>query len=251
MSTGEYIKVSFEDLVKVESLIEQCLLHYMTQKQVIDILYQLQHIEPAFTETVWQKLEEQNQEFFKSYYLRVVVNEQIMEFNNLLGRQAALMNQVDPSLASFPPVSNVSHMPASKLPSTSRFFHGCIPQSHLSTENMQPFVPTVPVNCFNNCGPFLHSGMQHALDRSTYSRRIDVPSNMALAHNSDIGMTEGVAIKSEPGYLDNSRFVYQTGGDVLGAHPAIEHASISPFGSMDPNSQTFFRQISQQIGPPG
>ncbi|KVI08327.1 hypothetical protein Ccrd_013305 [Cynara cardunculus var. scolymus] len=189
MSTGEYIKVCFEDLVKVESLIEQCLLHYMTQKQVIDILYQLQHIEPAFTETVWQKLEEQNQEFFQSYYLRVVVNEQIMEFNNLLGRQVALMNQVDPSVASFPPVSNVSHMPAMK------------------TENMQPSVPTVLVNGFNNCGPFIHSGMQHALDRSTYSRRIDVPSNMVLAHNSDIRMMEGIVIKSEPGYLDNSRYM--------------------------------------------
>lgn len=64
---------------------------------------------------VWQKLEEQNQEFFKGYHLRLMVKEQIMEFNKLLDRQAALMHQLGPTTVNFQPnKSNGSHIPPSK-----------------------------------------------------------------------------------------------------------------------------------------
>ncbi|KAI3718444.1 hypothetical protein L6452_19315 [Arctium lappa] len=85
---------------------------WMTQKHVIDILYQQEKIEMSFTELVWQKLEEQNQDFFKGYHLRLMVKEQVMEFNKLLDRQAALMHQLGPTGVGFQPKSNGSHMPA-------------------------------------------------------------------------------------------------------------------------------------------
>lgn len=39
----------FYHWIQVQNLIEQCLAHYMTKKQVMDILYQQQNIEPTFT----------------------------------------------------------------------------------------------------------------------------------------------------------------------------------------------------------
>ena len=68
----------------------------------------------SFFLPVWQKLEEQNQEFFKGYHLRLMVKDQIMEFNKLLDRQAALMQQLGPTGVNFQPKSNGSHMPPSK-----------------------------------------------------------------------------------------------------------------------------------------
>lgn len=59
---------------------------------------------------VWQKLEEQNQEFFKGYHLRLMVKDQIMEFNKLLDRQAALMHQLGPTGVTFQPKSNGSQL---------------------------------------------------------------------------------------------------------------------------------------------
>ncbi|KAI3747058.1 hypothetical protein L6452_09501 [Arctium lappa] len=155
MSTGEGRKVSFEELCMVQDLVEECLVHYMTHSQVICTLNQLRNIEPAFTATVLQDLEEQNPEFFKSYYLRLALKEQIMEFNNLLGRQAALMNQVDPRRASFPPVFNVSHMPAIPYNGSCYVSDTGIVQK---MENPHLSVPTFLVSGCNNCGPSIHQG---------------------------------------------------------------------------------------------
>lgn len=47
--------------------------------------------------SVWQKLEEENQEFFKAYHVRLVVKNQIMIFNQLLEKQAQLMREVQPT----------------------------------------------------------------------------------------------------------------------------------------------------------
>lgn len=226
MSTGEGIKVSYEITQMVQDSIEQCLVHYMTQKQVIHVLKLLQNIEPIFTVCVWQLLEEENPEFFKSYYLRLAVKEQIVEYNKLLAKQAALIYQADPRGATFPPMFNVSHMPAmahngSRYVSESGIFQ--------KTENKHLSVPRVVVGGYNSYG---------------------VPSNMVLPN---IGMIqqEGITrVKREPGdYVGN---FYQTGGNILGPHPA----SVSPFSTMDPNSQDdtssfeFFRELSQNIGLP-
>jgi hypothetical protein len=60
--------------------------------------------------SVWQKLEEENQEFFKAYYLRLLLKEQITEFNRLLKEQAELSQLQSTAVASIP-TSNGSHIP--------------------------------------------------------------------------------------------------------------------------------------------
>jgi len=57
-----------------------------------------------------QKLEEENREFFKAYYLRLMVKHQINEFNRLLEQQVQLMRQIDPTGVASLPTSNGSHI---------------------------------------------------------------------------------------------------------------------------------------------
>lgn len=63
--------------------------------------------------SVWQKLEEENQEFFKAYYLRLLLKEQITEFNRLLKEQAELSQLQSTAVASLPN-SNGSHISSCK-----------------------------------------------------------------------------------------------------------------------------------------
>lgn len=51
-------------------------------------------IEPCFTQLVWQKLEEQNQEFFKAYYTRLKLKDQIILFNHLLEEQVKMFHRM-------------------------------------------------------------------------------------------------------------------------------------------------------------
>lgn len=237
MSGGEVRKVLLQDIQKVQILIEQCLPHYMSQKEVTNILLVQEKIEPSFTELVWQKLEEQNQEFFRAYHLRLMVKEQIMDFNKLLGRQVELMHQV-PRGVSFNPMSNGSHIPPMHQSAA------CYAQENsgpaLNTENMHQPVTTNLPGTFTNCGSPIHPGMQTAVDMSAHSRRIDVPPNILLAQSSNVGMVPGMnggAIKTEAGYLGSSRFIYGAGGNVLETRAAIGDASVSSYSSVESNSQ--------------
>ncbi len=92
---------------QVQNLIERCLQLYMTQRDVVSTLQSQANIEPSFTRlskwrktvfrdvyfkmisgrAVWQKLEEQNPDFFKSYYVRLRLKEHIHLFNQLLEQQ--------------------------------------------------------------------------------------------------------------------------------------------------------------------
>jgi uncharacterized protein (TIGR01589 family) len=59
----------------------------MTQTEIIAALQTQANIDPAFTCLVWQKLEEQNPEFFYSYGVRINVRDQIVAFNYLVDQQ--------------------------------------------------------------------------------------------------------------------------------------------------------------------
>lgn len=63
-------KISTADIQLVQNLIERCLQLYMSQREVVFTLNQQAKIEPGFTLLVWQKLEEQNPDFFRAYYTR-------------------------------------------------------------------------------------------------------------------------------------------------------------------------------------
>ena len=58
--------ISSLDVQLVQNLVERCLQLYMNQREVVTLLQQQTKIEPSFTSLVWQKLEEQNPEFFKA-----------------------------------------------------------------------------------------------------------------------------------------------------------------------------------------
>ena len=62
--------------------------------QVISQLQQQFRIEPCFTQLVWQKLEEQNQEFFRAYYTRLKLKDQIVLFNHLLDEQVKMFDRL-------------------------------------------------------------------------------------------------------------------------------------------------------------
>jgi hypothetical protein len=79
--------------------------------------------------TVWQKLEEENREFFKAYYLRLMVKHQIMEYNELLEQQINHMRQMHPTAGASVRNRNGSHVPPSKIcfgTSSSFFLWICI-----------------------------------------------------------------------------------------------------------------------------
>ncbi|KAJ0714053.1 putative angiotensin-converting enzyme 2 [Helianthus annuus] len=57
---------------------------------------------------------------------------------------------------------------------------------------------------------------------------------MLLAHNSNVGRTNSVSVKTESNYLgNNSRFMYGTNGNVLEPQPAIGDASASSFSCLE------------------
>ncbi|MQM18678.1 hypothetical protein Taro_051674 [Colocasia esculenta] len=110
-------KVSREDIELVQNLIERCLLMYMNRNEVVRILLNRARIEPGFTTLVWQKLEEENAEFFRAYYIRLKLKKQILLFNNLLEHQYHLMKYpVPPKVAMAPMQNGVHPIPANNLP---------------------------------------------------------------------------------------------------------------------------------------
>jgi uncharacterized protein (TIGR01589 family) len=103
-STGSTSRrVSTQEVTQVQNLIERCMQQYIPQSQVVSLLQQQAKIEPSFTTLVWQKLEEQNSEFFKLYYIRLKLKEQIVMFNYLLEQQVRQQGAraVQPPLRSF------------------------------------------------------------------------------------------------------------------------------------------------------
>ncbi|EPS66393.1 hypothetical protein M569_08395, partial [Genlisea aurea] len=84
-------KVSREDIELVQNLIERCLQLYMNREEVVKTLLNRARIDPGFTTLVWQKLEEENAEFFRAYYIRLKLKKQIILFNHLLEHQFHLM----------------------------------------------------------------------------------------------------------------------------------------------------------------
>ena len=60
--------ISSLDVQLVQNLVERCLQLYMNRREVVVLLQQQTKIEPSFTSLVWQKLEEQNPEFFKARF---------------------------------------------------------------------------------------------------------------------------------------------------------------------------------------
>ncbi|GLT46661.1 hypothetical protein SLA2020_204040 [Shorea laevis] len=116
-SSNDNRKVSRQDIELVQNLIERCLQLYMNRDEVVKILLTRARIDPGFTTLVWQKLEEENADFFRAYYIRLKLKKQIVLFNNLLEHQYHLMKYPVPSKVPLAPIQNGIHpMPVNNLP---------------------------------------------------------------------------------------------------------------------------------------
>ncbi|KAK6802836.1 hypothetical protein RDI58_000620 [Solanum bulbocastanum] len=110
-------KVSREDIELVQNLIERCLQLYMNKDEVVKTLLNRARIDPGFTALVWQKLEEENADFFRAYYIRLKLKKQIILFNHLLEHQYHLMKYPVPPKVPLTPMQNgINTMPVNNLP---------------------------------------------------------------------------------------------------------------------------------------
>ncbi|XP_050382614.1 uncharacterized protein LOC126799450 isoform X2 [Argentina anserina] len=239
-------RVSRQDIQLVQNLIERCLQLYMNQKEVVDTLLDQAKIEPGFTELVWQKLEEENREFFRAYYLRLMVKQQIIEYNRLLEQQARLMHQLHSTGVSPIPTSNGSHIPSMHQNST------CYPPDSigpvLKTENLHHQVGSCLPSPFTNGGSSLHNNLENVVKMPAHAHRIDVSANMLSTQSSNMGgLMQGInggIIKSEVGY--SGSYMYGPDGGNLETRPSMGDASVAPFNSVEPNSQPLNESLLDQ-----
>ncbi|KAL6500046.1 hypothetical protein OROGR_027956 [Orobanche gracilis] len=230
MPGREERELSNQDIQLVQNRIEQCLQHYMNKKEVINTLIVQDNIQPCFTELVWQRLEEENQEFFKAYYLKLLVKDQIMEFNRLLTEQVDLMHRI--GLSGMGPVlpSNRSHVsPTQHIPT-------CVAQNArpLETDNVQP---AEVFDNYRRCMP------GHVVDGSVQNRKIDVSPNTFLSRNGTVGLAQtmmnGKIAKPEGGdcAAGSLPFDFTPNSRNVGSHPMTGDASVSSFSGVDSNAQ--------------
>eukprot|EP00634_Sargassococcus_sp_CCMP2135_P005834 CAMPEP_0198644516 /NCGR_PEP_ID=MMETSP1467-20131203/668_1 /TAXON_ID=1462469 /ORGANISM="unid. sp., Strain CCMP2135" /LENGTH=146 /DNA_ID=CAMNT_0044379973 /DNA_START=31 /DNA_END=471 /DNA_ORIENTATION=+ len=105
---------TWEQIKDVQSSIERCMQHYLTQTEIIATLQVQADVEPALTCLVWQKLEEQNPDFFVSYAACLRLKDQIVAFNYLVEQQTRLLQKL--TLALPPSNGGVAHWPAGQQP---------------------------------------------------------------------------------------------------------------------------------------
>ncbi|KAL2490233.1 Uncharacterized protein Adt_25861 [Abeliophyllum distichum] len=117
VSSNDNRKVSREDIELVQNLIERCLQLYMNRDEVVKTLLNRARIDPGFTTLVWLKLEEENADFFRAYYIRLKLKKQIILFNHLLEHQYHLMKYPVPPKVPLAPIQNGIHpIPVNNLP---------------------------------------------------------------------------------------------------------------------------------------
>ncbi|XP_050385824.1 uncharacterized protein LOC126802262 isoform X1 [Argentina anserina] len=111
-------KVSRQDIELVQNLIERCLQLYMNREEVVKTLLTRARIDPGFTTLVWQKLEEENADFFRAYYIRLKLKKQIILFNHLLEHHCHLSkyHPMHPKVPLAPIQNGIHPMPVNNLP---------------------------------------------------------------------------------------------------------------------------------------
>ncbi|PON96862.1 hypothetical protein TorRG33x02_072410 [Trema orientale] len=90
-SSSEERELVPKDLSVVQDLIERSIQEYLTKDQVVERLLECAKIEPTLTTGVWEMMEEENRDFFRAYYARLLLIQQIKDLNKLLEKQWELM----------------------------------------------------------------------------------------------------------------------------------------------------------------
>ncbi|KAL1555378.1 hypothetical protein AAHA92_15830 [Salvia divinorum] len=227
MANGEGRKVSLQDIHLVQNLIERCLKLYMSHREVVHTLYHQAKIEPGFTELVWQKLEAENQEFFRAYDMKLTVKDQILRFNQLLERQVEVMQHITPNGSSLSPLSHGSQTHHSTH-SNSAYRH---PQPHIpsiTSENMHLVVSAIPNGYTKGSYP-LQELMQVAANMPSHAGRMDFHPPLPMVQNSN-------AEAAMQGFIEKK---IKTEGVYAESHNAIRETSISPFNGGESYSQSF------------
>lgn len=84
---------SWNDILRVQNLIERCLQQCLSKNEIVATLHTHAKVDPSFTAVVWQKLEEQNPGFFRTYKLQLKLKDQILAFNTLVSKQKEMMSK--------------------------------------------------------------------------------------------------------------------------------------------------------------
>ncbi|CAA7033968.1 unnamed protein product [Microthlaspi erraticum] len=216
MSSVTVRRVSREDIQLVQNLIERCLQLYMNREEVVDTLLEQAKIERGFTELVWKKLEEENAEFFKAYYLRLMVKHQIMEYNKLLEQQVHYMRQMHPTGAASVQNRNGSHVPSMNQQ-----------QLSFATKDSDHTSPNMS-SAYINGGSALNTAVPSSVDFST--RVVPPPSMISLQATTDTPLMQGT-IKSEAAFSNCAPFMMYGGQ----AASAVGDASIASFSNDSSN----------------
>ncbi|KAF8686971.1 hypothetical protein HU200_043250 [Digitaria exilis] len=227
---------SEELLHKVQALIEGCLHVYMNQKEAIDAVSQQAKIDPGITELVWRQLEQQNPLFFKAYYMRLMLKNQIMVFNKLLEDQLQIMNKEFPSginSMSIPNGSNSNPLKQNScfLPETAS--GSAMPNGIMHNGSSSGMINGTPSgDQLLNAGKDLH-GLHSGIDAST-SLQSD-QNAAAVMFGVDNGTS--ATIKTESGYSSNADFAF-CGNNFLESCQSIGDASGGgSFSSSELNGQ--------------
>ncbi|XP_057531325.1 uncharacterized protein LOC130809609 [Amaranthus tricolor] len=185
VSSNDGRKVSREDIELVQNLIERCLQLYMNKDEVVKTLLSRARIDPGFTTLVWQKLEEENAEFFRAYYIRLKLKKQIVLFNHLLEHQYQLMKYSVPPKVPLAPIQNGIHPMPVSLP--------------MGYPVLQPPPITAPGQ------PHLDS-MSHGISSCHVVNGVPAPSNfqpMRMNSGNDM-VIEGTSAEAAPVIPPNS-----------------------------------------------
>lgn len=100
----------------VQDLIERCLQLFLDKDEVVKTLFEQARIQPDFTRIVWNRLEQENAEFFKAYCIKLILKKQISVFNELLEKHHHLLNYAAPLENPLAPMQEgIQHMPVDNL----------------------------------------------------------------------------------------------------------------------------------------
>ncbi|GAB2279205.1 hypothetical protein Dimus_013855 [Dionaea muscipula] len=214
--------LSQEDIKQVQDLIELCIQQDMTRGETVARISERQkQFSAIFVELVWMRLEEENREFFEAYHLRLILKRQILHFNNLLKRQAELMNQGQSSEPSCLPVTNGSNVKPTE------------DTGHVKRECFQPIMPACfPSSCVDGV---MHPG-ESILSVVPSGRRDPFEPRAASCDMRGF-------VKSESGYSYTPQVMFDADGNVLERRADIGDASsVACFYDM-PNSQPLNEQF--------
>ncbi|KAG8387372.1 hypothetical protein BUALT_Bualt02G0014500 [Buddleja alternifolia] len=223
----EHKKFIAEQYQLAKNCIELCLTHYKSKQETIDSLSRWKNIRRDLTELVWGSLEEDNPEFFKAYYVKLKLKDQIKEFNRLLLKQAELMESSasvspdDGSRASS--YSSQQHIPTVITAQSNR---------SMIRDDMQQ------VNMFHNCGSSIQSSVQGTVNQYAHNRALDASRSLFLSQNPNMGLAQEMnGNHTQAGYAGCSSFYFSSPVSFVESRSVMGDASLTTFSSISSNEQ--------------